>query len=137
MGWVPKHQIYQSDGTTLIRNIANVIRREPAIDFKVPDFIEHTSLRGTGSIIVPGGNKAYDMTFYCYLKTASYTALMSALALLESQIAVNTHYVLKIDTSSSTTQNLNVMRLQPIIVDSRGNLNTYCFYTLTLKVNSW
>jgi hypothetical protein len=138
MSWVPSHKIYQTNGTTLVYNIGQVIRREPAMNLAVPDYIEHENLRGSGSIIIPGGSKAYDMTLYARLGASNYTNLMTALSTLESTIAINTRYILKIDLSSTTTQDLNVMRIQPIVVDnSRGKLHTFLYYTLTLRINCW
>lgn len=138
MAWIPSHKIYQSNGTTLVYTIANVISREPVLSSDVPDYIEHTSLRSAGSIIIPGGNQPYDITIYARLAASNYTNLMASITSLQSSIAVNTRYYLKIDKSSTTTDDIKVMRLQPIRIDTgRGKLNKFCYYTLILRANSW
>ena len=138
MGWVPSHKIYQTNGTSLVYTIEDVIRREPVLAIDVPDYVEHTNLRSSGSIIIPGGHQPYDITIYARLAASNYTNLMTAITSLQSSIAVNTHYYLKIDKSSTTTENIKVMRLQPIQIDTgRGRLTNFCYYTLTLRANSW
>lgn len=138
MSFVPTHKIYQSDGVTLVYTIEDVIRREPVLSIDVPDYVEHTNLRSAGSIIVSGGNLSYDIEIYARLAASNYTNLMTALTSLKTLIAVNTHYYLKIQTSASTTDDIKVMRLEPIIVDtSKGHLTKYCYYTIKLKADSW
>lgn len=138
MAFIPSHKIYASNGSSLIYTIEDVIRREPALAIDVPDFVEYTNLRSAGSIIIPGGNQSYDITMYARLAASNYTNLMTALQSLKNNIVVNTHYVLKIDTSISTTQDIKVMRLEPIVVDTaKGNLNKFLYYTITLKALCW
>lgn len=138
MVWVPSHKIYASDGATLIYTIEDVVRRTPALSVDVPDYIEHTNIRSNGSIIVTGGNRSYDIDIYARLGADNYTALMTALQSLKNTIAINTHYYLKIDTSNSATDDIKVMRLEPITVDpNRGNLNKFLYYTIRLRANSW
>jgi len=138
MSFVPSHKVYQSDGVTLIYTIEDVIRREPMLNISVPDFVEHKNIRSAGSIIIPGGNQPYDITIYARLAASNYEGLMTAFESMQTLIAVNTNYVLKIDKSSTTTEDVNVMRLQPIVVDTgRGNLTRFLYYTLTLRAGVW
>jgi len=138
MAWVPSHKIYQSNGTSLIYTIEDVIRRQPMLNINVPDFVEHQNIRSAGSIIIPGGNKPYDIIIYARLAASSYEGLMTAFESMQTLIAVNTHYVLKIDKSSTTTEDVNIMRLQPIVVDTGiGNLTRFLYYTLTLRAGVW
>jgi len=138
MAWVPSHKVYQSDGVTLKYTIEDVIRREPMLNISVPDFVEHQNIRSAGSIIIPGGNQPYDITIYARLAASNYEGLMTAFESIQTLIAVNTNYVLKIDKSSTTTEDVNVMRLQPIVVDTgRGNLTRFLYYTLTLRAGVW
>lgn len=137
MSFIPSHKIYASNGSSLIYTIEDVIRRDPALSIAVPDYIEHTNLRSEGSLIVPGGNKSYNMVLTARLGAVNYTALMTALANLQSTIAVNTHYYLKIDTSDSTTDDIKVIRLEPIQVDKKSKLNKFLYYTITFKCLSW
>lgn len=138
MAWIPSHKIYDTDGVSLIYTIEDVIRRKPALSIEIPDFVEHTSFRSNNSIIIPGGNKPYDMIIYARLGASNYTNLMTALSTLKSTIATKTKYYLKIDTSGATTDNIKVQRLKEIVVDpSKGNLNKFCYYTITLRCNAW
>lgn len=138
MAWVPSHKIYASDGVSLVYTIEDVVRRNPALSITIPDFVEHTSFRSNNSIIIPGGNKPYDMTLYARLGTSSYTTLMTALALLQSTIATKTNYYLKIDKSESTTDDIKVQRLKEIVIDpGKGKLTKFLYYTIVFRANSW
>lgn len=138
MSFVPSHKIYASNGTSLIYTIEDVVRREPVLSFNEPDYVEHTSLRSNNSIIIPGGNKPYDITLYARLGASNYTNLMTALSSLKTTIAMKTNYYLKIDTSGATTNDIKVQRLQRIVVDqNRGNLNKFLYYTIVLRALAW
>lgn len=138
MPWIPSHKIYASNGTSLIYTIEDVVRRNPALSVDVPDFVEHENLRSAGSIIIPGGNQSYNISLYARLTGTDYSDLMTNLQTLQSTIAVNIHYYLKIDTSDSTTDDIKVMRQSEIVVDpSRGNLNKFLYFTVTFRADSW
>jgi len=139
MSWYPTFNLYEDDGSTLVYAIADVIRIDGWNYADAPaNYIELTNTRSTGSIIIPAGDQPYDITLYARLGAANYTALMSAFNTLKSSIAKKTPYVLKLDVSNSSTNNINVMRLQPIIIDTtRGNLNKFLYYNLTLRGNTW
>lgn len=138
MSWTPSHKIYASNGTSLLYTFEYIIERDPVLTSDEPDFVEHTNLRGNGSIIIPGGNKPYDITLRGVLRSTNYENLISAFSAMQTAIAVNTRYYLKIDKTSTTTEDIKVMRLSPIIVDtSRGRLTTYLYYTIVFRANSW
>jgi len=138
MSFIPSHKIYASNGTSLIYTIEDVIRRDPVLSVNIPNFVEHTTFRSNGSIIIPGGNKPYDITLVARLGADNYTDLMTALNNLKTTIATKTEYYLKIDTSISTTDDIKVMRLQDIVIDTGiGKLTKFLYYTLTLRANAW
>lgn len=138
MAWIPSHKIYDTDGVSLIYTIEDVIRRNPTLSIDIPDFVEHTSFRSNNSIIIPGGNKPYDMTLYARLSAINYTNLMTALESLKSTIATKTKYYLKIDTSGATTDNIRVQRLKEIVVaPNKGKLNKFLYYTITFRCRAW
>ena len=138
MSFVPSHKIYASDGSTLLYTIENVIKREPLLSQEVSDFVELTNLRSQGSIIISGGSQPYNISIYGLLREANYTSLMTAWNTIKTTIATKTQYVLKIDTSLTTTEDIKVMRLEPIIHDSsRGNVVKNLFFTLILRANTW
>lgn len=138
MSFIPSHKIYASDGVTLIYTIENVLYRNPILETIVPSYVEHTSLRSSGSLIIPGGNKPYDLSLYAVLRADNYTDLISSFENLKSLIALKTRYILKIDKSLTTQDSINVMRLQPIIVDvEKGHCTRFLYYTITFRCNVW
>lgn len=113
MSFVPQFRLYASDGTTLVYTFTYVQNID---DFSDPShYIEHESLRGQGSIIVPGSDQAYDMTLQFIIKGTDYTNLCTLIDTLNTTVSKFTKFILKIDTSISTTKDYKVMRLQPIV----------------------
>ena len=102
--------------------------------------MEHESLRGIGSIVVPGSEAAWDMNIRFVLQGTDYEDLVDQIYDVQTTIVKFTKYVLKVDTSISTTKNYNVMRLLTInfpIEDSSNKRVTLQRVELTLRVNSW
>ena len=139
MPWYPTFNLYEDDNVTLVHAIVDVIRIDGwNYDDSPTNFIELTNTRSKGSIIIPAGDEAYDITLYARLGADNYTALMSAFNTLKSNIAKKTPYILKLDVSNSSTNDIKVMRLQPIIIDTtRGNLNKFLYYSLTFRASCW
>lgn len=134
MAWVPSFKLYQSNGSTLLYTLPNVIAISTPSDN--PSFVEIDNLRSQGSIVIPGGDKAYDITIQGVIEASDYESLESLKYTMRDTIANNTRYVLKIDKTQSTTEDIKVMRLQSIIWD-RTNTRTYQYYTLILKAKCW
>ncbi|MHA2012764.1 MAG: hypothetical protein ACTSWG_10395 [Candidatus Helarchaeota archaeon] len=134
MAWVPTFKLYQSDGITLQYTIENVI--DTNWPNENPSQIELSNLRSQGAIIIPGGDKAWDLIIQAVLQADNYTDLTTARFSLQSSIDLNTQYILKIDKSNSTTDDINVMRLQPITW-GRTNTRTFQFFTLIFRAKSW
>lgn len=134
MSFVPSFKLYASNGTTLVYTIANVISTNWPKDN--PSSIVLHNQRSTGSIIIPSGNKSWDLQLDAVLIGTSYSDLASKKNTLLSSISANTRYVLKIDTSISTTDDLKVMRLTDIVWGNT-NTRTYQYFTLNLSVDSW
>lgn len=139
MTWVPSFKVYEDDGSTPVYTIEDVVRIEGwNYNDSPPDFVELVNLRSKGSIVIPGGSQPFDISIYARLAAANYTALVAAFNTLKSTIAQKTHYYLKIDVSDSSTNDIKVVRLQPIIIDTRrGNLNTFLYYNLGFRANAW
>ena len=102
-----------------------------------PSSVILTNLRSQGEIIIPGGDKAYDLKITGRLSADNYTNLVSTWKSMENAIKTNTPYYLKIDTSQTTTDDIKVMRILPIIMDRNDKLNKWVYYILTLRANSW
>lgn len=110
-GTFPRFRLYDSTGVALIYEFENVVDwgdspfLDPSID------VEHTSLRGQGSIVSEGSDSAWDFQLQFVLIDEDYEALVAIMNALPSTIAKNTKYVLKVDLTSSTTKDLKVKRL--------------------------
>lgn len=135
MSFVPTFKLYASNGSTLVYTFEHVI--ETNWPYEVPSSIEYTNLRSSGSIIVPGGSKSYDLYLRGVLIANDYTALTTKIFALKDTIVANTRYVLKIDKSISTHDTINVMRLSPIEFDASDRRVKIQHYTLTLRALSW
>lgn len=138
MSFTPQFRLYAADGTTLIYTFTYV---QNITDFQDPaKFVEHESLRGQGSIIIPGSDAAYDLTIQFILQGVDYSDLVSKINTLKSTITKFTKYVLKVDLTISTTQDYKVMRLNPISFPIESNTNkrvTLQRVEMTLRVNTW
>jgi hypothetical protein len=99
--------------------------------------IEHTSLRGKGSIIVEGGDSAWDITLKGVLKANDYEALTVLIDAMETAVVLNTAYVLKINKTVSTYYEYKVKRISPIIFDEANIRTSFIEYQVTFRVNSW
>ena len=137
MSFVPTAKIYASDGVTLVYNIGNMVDAKGWPNDEEPHSIALGNLRSQGEIIIPAGNRAFDVVITGRLSAANYTALMTAFNLLQSTIAVNTKYYLKIDTSDSTTDDIKCMRLIKIEIVNTNKMNTWLYYDLILRCNTW
>lgn len=133
-GFVPSFKLYESDGATLQYTIENVISTNWPNEN--PSQVEISNLRSQGSIIIPGGDKSWELIIEAVLQADNYTDLTTAKFNLQNSIAVNTRYVLKIDKSNSTTDDIKVTRLLPINW-GRTNTRTFQFYTMILSAKSW
>lgn len=136
MSWKPTFKLYQSDGLTLQYTFSNIIEIQGWPNDN-PDFVEHTNLRSQGSIIIPGGDKAYEIKLRGVLQSTNYTNLTTAIFTLKSSIANNTRYVLKLDKSSTVTDDIKVIRIQSITFDGPVVRNKWQYYTVTFLANSW
>lgn len=134
MTWYPKYNLYASDGLTLVYSFDYVLSDNSPQDlFR---FTEITGFRGQGSLIIGGSTQPWDLSLEFFLKGTDYTDLISKMDSIESTIALNTSYVLKIDRTISSTKDYNVKRISAISWD---NTNRVRFQrgTIVFRVNSW
>jgi len=133
----PKFRLYQTDGSTLVYEFVYVIDIN---DFQDPSsFVEHTSLRGQGSIISPGSEESWDLNITFILKGVNYADLVAQMNSLQTTIVNFTKYILKVDLTPSTTKNYKCLRLQSFQfpldrVTKRTNIQTV---QLSLRVGAW
>jgi len=134
MSWYPSFKLYNSSGTSLIYHIEYVITTNYPEDN--PSSVVITNLRSSKGIVVPGGDNPYDLRLRGVLIGTDYTDLQSQIDTMKSSIEYNTSYILKIDTSPSTQDSINVTRISPIIFEEGRRTKTQ-YYSLTFLANSW
>lgn len=132
--WVPQFKLYDSAGTTLLYTF-------PAVNFTnapqtVESFVEVTSLRSKGSVIIAGGEAIWDLEMRFTLIGEDYEEVTALIEALETIVAFNTPYVLRIDKTASTYFEYPVKRLESFEYDE--NLRTdFQRVTARFHVNSW
>lgn len=135
----PRYRLYASDGVTLIYDFENVL--DDGGIFQDPSsFTEHTSLRGQGSIIIPGSDQPSDITLNFLLIGANYEELVDKMLDARDAIVKFTRYILKVElTSGGATENLKVMRLQPIQWPNQRRRKRVTLQDgiITLRVLTW
>ena len=92
--------------------------------------------RGQGSIIIGGSTQPWDIDLTFFLRGANYETLIANMDSLESTIALNTPYVLKIDRTIAATKDYNVKRITPIRWEDTKRVK-YQKGVITFRVNSW
>lgn len=125
-------KLCESDGTTLRYIFPVVISANYPHSEK--NIIEHSNVRGKGSIIINGGEKSWDLVIIGVLSGQDYNTLMTAIDDLEDKIVLNTAYVLKITKGIGTTWDYNVKRIVPIEYPSDNLRTDNIEYTCTLRV---
>ena len=138
MSFVPEAKIYQTNGTSLVYNIGNMLREHTTgwPDSENPDSVSLENLRSQGKISIPGGNKSAEIVIGGRLSATNYTNLMSAFSTLKSTIVANTKYYLKIDTSSTTTDDYKVIREKKIEL-VKTNYDNWLYYTIAFSTSAW
>jgi hypothetical protein len=136
MTWYPTIKLFASNGSTLVYTFEHVLDL-PDWPNDNPSSIVLDNLRSQGAIVLPGGNKAYKLTLKGVLSKADYNALIIAMASIKSSIVANTPYVLKIDTSISTTDNINVKRILPISWEGPTRKTKIQYYTIEFLAGCW
>lgn len=134
MAFVPQFKLYASNGLTLIYTFPIVYKT----NFPQPqiDYVEVTSLRSQGSIIIPGGDKPWDLELNFALVGEDYETVAGLLNTLETTVLFNTPYVLKIDKSPTTKYEYNIKRLVPFEYEESLRTDIQKVRGI-LRVNSW
>jgi len=106
-----RYKLYEEDGSTLVYEF-DFVTDDPGIFGDPASSVEHTSLRGQGSIVSEGSNEAYDLTLNFILKGVDYFDLVDQIDDLKSTITKFTKYILKVQsTEGGSTIDFKVMRL--------------------------
>jgi len=134
-----KFKLYNSDGITLVYTFEAVQQTNaPQTPLR---HIDIEGVRGIGSLIIPAGTSPWELEIegVLYIDPASgetYDTLMAKIETMESTIALNTAYYLRVYKTDVTYYNYKVKRVSAI--DYAQSLRTDSQrYRVTLLVNSW
>ena len=134
MAWVPKFRLYNSVGNTLLYTFT-------AVDFtnapqSLKDIVEIKTQRSKGSLIIDGGESAWDLKMNFTILGDDYEDVTAQIATLESTVEFNTSYILRIDKTGGSYFEYKVKRLAPFTYPT--NLRTH-FQRIqaTFRVNCW
>jgi len=129
------YKLYAENGTSLVYTFTYVQEDNSPQD--PVDYVEIEGLRGTGSIVIQGSTKAWNLVLRFFLKGNDYEDLIAKMDALETTIVKFTRYVLKISRTSSTTKDYHVMRLEPFQFLGGDFRTDYQEVICTLRVNTW
>lgn len=134
----PYIKLWSSDGSSLIHTF-NLVQ-----SINIPQSprrtVEIKGQRGKGSIIIDGGEDTFDIIikglFMIDDADEGYEDLTVDIDAMESAIATNTPYLLRMDKTASTYYEYHVKRIEAI--DYPENLrNNSQEYVCRLKANCW
>ena len=137
MSAFPKFRLFDILGTTLVRELEYVTNIN---DYQDPgDFVEISTTRGTGAVIIPGGDLSWNLTISFYLMGNDYEDLTAQIQSLQSDIPKYTGFILRVDDTITTTTDYKVMRVQsiqfPVNATSKKRV-TLQRVILTFRVNT-
>lgn len=135
----PTYELFDSTGVSSVYKFPNVID-DPGVFSDPKSFVEHTSLRGEGSIISAGCGEPFDITLTFVLQGTDYEDLVAQMDALLTTIDFNTKYVLKIDlTTGGSTRDYKVKRLSSFQfpLDRQKKRVTFQTVRVTFRVDSW
>jgi len=128
-------KLYASDGSSLIHTFSTVFSANYPQSGK--NIVEHISPRGKGSLIMDTGDAAFDLILKGVLFASDYNTLMTLVDDMETDIALNTKFVIKITKGTSTTWDYNCKRINPIIWQEDNLRTNYIEYQVILRCNVW
>ena len=137
MAWKPSFKLYDT-GNNLIYTFPVV--QSTNIPQSPERYINIEGVRGKGSLIIDSGTPSWEATirgvFMIDDPSEGYTELTAKILEIESTIALNTPYKLRIDKSDGTYWEYYVKRIEPI--EYSDTLRTDIIeYTIHFLVNAW
>jgi len=131
---IPIFKLYDSSASTLRYTFPNV--QYTNAPRSVESYVELTNIRGQGSLVIDGGQNAWDLQLRFVIQGDGYEDITAKIDELESAIAFNTPYQLTIDKTASTVYQYKVKRITPI--EYTESLRTRIQrVTITFRVDSW
>ena len=133
MAFVPTFKLYDKDD--------NFLYMFPIVQYtNAPQPITKSvvieGLRGQGAIIIPGSTGSWDLVIRGVLTGDNYEAITAKIDALESAVAYNTRYIIKIQKSAGQNYEYKVKRVEQI--EYPENLRTDSQeYIIKLKTEAW
>lgn len=134
MSFVPTFKIFNQANDTEIYHIQNVLTTNWPTEQS--SSVEITNLRSVGGILIPGGNKPFDIEMRAVLTASDYTAITAKIFAIKNTIALNTKYTLRVDKTVSTYDQINVIRKDAIEFEPSKRFNIQ-YFVLRLRGNIW
>ena len=135
MSTIPSFKLYDSTGVSLIYTFLAVYETNAPQSPKRNIVI--SGQRASGCIIIPAGNKEWDLSLKGTLYGADYDAVSDLMYAMQNTIVINTAYVLKFARNSTQFYSYNVKRIDDIEWET-GSLRNYVQkYTCIFKAGSW
>jgi len=131
---IPKFKIWNSAGDSLLYTFTYA--QSTNLPQSAKKVVEIESQRGKGSIIIDGGENSWDLVIKFLISGDDYEDVTAKIVALESAIALNTPYILKVNKTSSTYFEYNVKRISPIVY-TEGLRNSILECSITFRANSW
>lgn len=134
----PTFTLYEDDGVTLVYEFECTTNIN---DFQDPaTFVEHTSLRGQGSIIAGGDDAPWDLNLTFILTGVNYQDLTAQMQNILTIIPKFQKFVLSVDYGNSgNTKDYKVQRITGIDFPLNNNKKRVNIQTceITFRVNTW
>lgn len=137
--WIPSFILYDSLGIDVIWNFFAV--DDTNIPQQPVDTVVKTNFRGSGAIVINGGDKPFEGKLHFWVTGSGYTDVMGQIKALVAAIPVNTPFILYVGTSvnESAPITYNVKRIMDF---EWGNVardlrNYRQEITINLLCNAW
>ena len=134
MAFYPTFKLYASDGVSLIYTFEHIIDTNWPQDN--PSSIELTNTRSAGAIIIPEGDKPYDIYLKGIILGDDYTDITTKIFAMRDTIVPNTRYILSLDKSDVVVDTIKVMRTITIDFDESKRISNQK-YTIKFRASSW
>lgn len=140
--WSPSAELWSSDGLSLVYTFPIV--QDHNLPRQEKKSIKQSNFRSQGGIIIPGGDNMWELFFKFVVVGEDYSAIATALEALESTVAYNTAYLIRIDINQTTYFNQSsggykVKRTKPFqyLDREQDRMITVQKTQVFFDVNSW
>lgn len=134
---IPHFKLYDSTGLSLLYTFSAV--QNSNIPQSPRRTVLHEGARGKGGVIIDGGESVWDLYIIGYIFGDDYEEITDLIDAMESAVAINTPYLLRLDKDDASYYEYKVKRVEAIDypIDPSDLRTSIQEYRLTLKVNVW